>query len=47
MYMSVGVMKDEKLKMRDLQVSDTLFHGGLEHPKIKPRLIQVKSICLL
>jgi hypothetical protein len=34
--MSVGVMKDEKLNLRDLQVSYTLtgLHGELEHLKI-------------
>jgi hypothetical protein len=35
-------MKDEKVKLRDLQASYTLFRGGLEHPKIKPRLIHEK-----
>jgi hypothetical protein len=29
----VGVMKDEKLKVRDLHVS--LLYGGLEHQQIK------------
>jgi hypothetical protein len=33
-YMSVGVMRDEKLKLRDLHVSHTLR----EHLKIETRL---------
>ncbi len=36
--MSVGVMKDQKLKMRNLHVSHTGLFGGLEHLKIKTRL---------
>jgi hypothetical protein len=28
--MSIGVMKDEKLKLRDLHASDTLGCGGLD-----------------
>jgi hypothetical protein len=40
--MSVGVMKDQKLKLRDLHVSYTLGCSGdscLEHLKIETRLI--------
>jgi len=41
--MSIGVMKDQKIKLRDLHVSDTLgssgFRGGLEHLKRETRLI--------
>jgi hypothetical protein len=38
--MSVGVMKDSKLKLRDLHDSDTLcWVGGLEHLKIETRFI--------
>jgi hypothetical protein len=33
LYMSVGVMKDEKLKLRDLHVSHTLCGGGTGTPK--------------
>jgi hypothetical protein len=41
----VGVMKDEKLKVRDLHVS--LLYGGLEHLKIKTRLIDEKFESLM
>jgi hypothetical protein len=38
--MNVGAMKDVRLKMRNLLVSDTLgFFGELEHLKIETRLI--------
>jgi hypothetical protein len=37
--MSVGVMKDYKLKLRELHVSHTLLYGRLEHLKIETRLI--------
>jgi hypothetical protein len=38
--MSVGPMKDQKLKLRGLHVSYTLgSSGGLEHLKIETRLI--------
>ncbi len=43
--MSVGVMKDYKLKQRNLHVSHTLGWswnlGRLEHLKIETRLIRV------
>jgi hypothetical protein len=34
-------MKDQKLKLKNLHVSDE-FHGKLEHLKIKMRLIDEK-----
>ncbi len=41
--MSVGVMKDYKLKLRNLRVSDTLgLVVQLEHLKIETRLIDEK-----
>jgi hypothetical protein len=45
--MSVGVMKDYKLKLRNLHSSYTSeeptgFLGGLEHLKIETRLINEK-----
>ena len=46
MYMSVGVMKDYKLKLRKLRDSTRLTHTGLvvelEHLKTKTRLIDKK-----
>ncbi len=41
--MSVGVMKNQNLKVRNLHVSDTLgLIGELEHLKIETRLIDEK-----
>jgi hypothetical protein len=37
--MSVGVMKDETLKMREPHDPHTLLRGGLEHLKKETRLI--------
>ncbi len=48
--MSVGVMKVAKIKLRDLHVSDTLCcaePGGLEHLKIKTRLIDEKFVSVM
>jgi hypothetical protein len=40
--MSVGVMKVENLVERSTRLSYTVFHGGLEHLKIKTRIIDEK-----
>jgi hypothetical protein len=45
--MSVGEMKDEKTKLRDLHVSYTLCREGLEHLKIETRLIDQRFACVM
>jgi hypothetical protein len=43
--MSIGVMKDQKLNLRNLHVSPyTGLHEELEHPKIKTKLISSKLV---
>ena len=40
--MNFGPMKDYKLKLRNLHVSDPLLFAELEHLKIETRLIDEK-----